>query len=125
MVLLGYSLPVDDVIYRAMVSARRARTNPPVYCSVVVGTTGPNRWISDSEVSKYAEEHKHDPKSGAETIQAAIDIFGEDRVRAYTAGIPQVFGTPPSRQPILDLLYPAGVRIACFTPGGVSRDLAV
>jgi hypothetical protein len=121
-VLLGYSLPADDVIYRAMLSARRARTKPPVYCSVVVGTTGPNRWITDSEISEYAKEHKHEPASGAQTIQAAIDIFGEKRVRAYTAGIPQVFGSPPNRELVLHLLYPEGVGIDCFKPYGVFRD---
>lgn len=121
-VLLGYSLPADDVIYRAMLSARHARTKPSVYCSVVVGTTGPNSWIKDGEVSRYAKEHKHDPASGAETVQAAIDIFGEDRVRAYTAGIPNVFGIPPNRERILDLLYPVGVGVECFTPSGVCRE---
>lgn len=121
-VLLGYSLPADDVIYRAMLSVRRARTEPPVYCSVVVGKTGPIGWITDGEISEYAKEHAHEPASGAQTIQAAIDIFGKKRVRAYTAGIPQVFGMPPSRERILDLLYPVGVGIDCFTPDGVRRD---
>ncbi len=121
-VLLGYSLPADDVIYRAMLSARRARSRTPVYCSVVVGTTGTDRWIRDSEIGKYQEEHKDDPASGAETIQAAIDIVGEDRVRAYTSGIPQVFGTPPSRERILNLLYPVDVGIDSFRSNGVCRD---
>ena len=69
-----------------------------------------------------AKEHKHEPASGAQKIQAAIDIFGDKHVRAYTAGIPQVFGMPPSRERILGLLYPVGVGIECFTPDGVRRD---
>lgn len=120
-VLLGCSLPPDDVIYRVTLSARRARTQQPVYCSVVVGTSGEDRWLSRDQMSAYAEDRKHDPTSGAQTIQAAIDIFGEKHVRAYTAGIPKVFGTPPSRERILDLLYPVGVGIDCFTPNGVCR----
>jgi hypothetical protein len=120
-VLLGYSLPPDDVIYRAMLSARSKRTEPSVYCSVVVGTSGPNHWLEDDAMRQYVEDRKHESDSGADTIQAAMDIFGKDRVRAYTAGIPGVFGVPPSRERILKLLYPVGVGIDCFGPNGVCR----
>ena len=73
-------------------------------------------------MAEYAEVRKHDPESGGGTIQAAMDIFGPGRVRAYPGGIPQVFGTPPAREQILNLLYPVGVDIDCFTASGVCRE---
>lgn len=122
-VLLGYSLPLENVIYRAMLSARRARSQTSVFCSVVVGTKGPDRWLTGDAMKQFVDANRHASDSGAETIQAALDIFGADRVRAYTAGIPRVFGLPPCRQRILDLLYPVGVGIDCFTPCGVWRPV--
>jgi hypothetical protein len=124
-VLLGYSLPQDDVIYRAMLSACRARSRTPVYCSVVVGTKGPDGWLTGDAMMQFVDANRHDNDFGADTIQAAVDIFGPLRVRAYTAGIPRVFGLPPCRERILDLLYPVGVEIDCFTPNGVCRELRV
>jgi hypothetical protein len=120
-VLLGYSLPPDDVIYRAMLSARRARSRTHVFCSVVVGTGGQDEWLTGDAMKEFVDTNRHNNNSGAETIQAAVDIFGQDRVRAYTAGIPRVFGLPPCRERILDLLYPVGVEIDCFTQHGVCR----
>lgn len=120
-VLLGYRLPQDDVIYRAMLSARRARSQPPAYGSVVVGRKGPAHWLKGSELMKHVDTYRHHCDFGAETIQAAIDIFGEGRVRAYTAGIPRVFGTPPGPEGVFDPLYSVGVGIVCFTPNGVCR----
>ena len=124
-VLLGYSLPQDDVIYRAMLSACRARSRTPVYCSVVVGTRGPDGWLTGDAMMQFVDAIRHDNDFGADTIQAAVDIFGRDRVRAYTAGIPRVFGLPPCRERILNLLYPVGVEIDCFAPNGVCRELRV
>ena len=120
-VLMGYSLPPDDVIYRAMLSAHLRRSQPPVYCTVVVGTGGRDEWLKGEAIRQLVKADMHDSRSGAETIQAAIDIFGRDRVRAYTAGIPSVFGMPPCRERIRDLLYPVDAEIDCFTQHGVCR----
>ena len=42
-VLMGYSLPPDDVTYRAFFAARQRRGDPKVKCSVVVGQDQPPR----------------------------------------------------------------------------------
>ena len=81
-VLLGYSLPADDVIYRAMLSARRARTQTQVYCSVVVGTKGPDEWLTGDALRQFVEANRHDNDFGAETIQAAVDAADADRLGA-------------------------------------------
>ena len=45
-VFMGYSLPPDDVDYRAFFAARRSRgPERPVKCSVVVGKDGERRWL--------------------------------------------------------------------------------
>ena len=84
-VFMGYSLPPDDVDYRAFFAARRRRagaggSKEQVRCSVVVGTSGARRWLGPSELP-----------SCEETVKAAGDVFGRDNVRYYGGGIPDVF----------------------------------
>jgi len=53
-ILMGYTLPPDDVTYRAFFSARRQRRQkdgePPVRCSVVVGCDYGDRWHGPSDI---------------------------------------------------------------------------
>ena len=107
-VLLGYSLPPDDAIWGAVLSAMTAG-NPDhaPYCSVVCGYTGPQKWLWGKELDEYINtvgKRKDKDVSGLIPIQNAIDVFGRDRVRAYTGGIPQVFenGTETA---VRELLY--------------------
>ncbi len=84
-VFMGYSLPDDDVDYRAFFAARRHRAGADgskerVRCSVVVGTGGDRRWFGPSELP-----------SDHDTVKAAGDVFGRDNVRYYGGGIPNVF----------------------------------
>ena len=95
-VLMGYSLPPDDVDYRAFFAARR-RHDPkkPVRCSVVVGRDNSPQWFGPSELDAMLEDMK---KAGIEkgdaprsTLEAARDLFGKENVRFYGGGIPNVF----------------------------------
>lgn len=86
-VLMGYSLPQDDVIWRSVLAARQSRTSG-VLCTVVVGYKGPDKWLRGNELEEYA---KNRGKPGVDAINSAIEIFGSDRVRAYTHGIPHVW----------------------------------
>ena len=84
-VFMGYSLPSDDVDYRAFFAARRRKSETDgagaaVKCSVVVGTDGDQRWLGQSELPM-----KND------TVVAACDVFGKKNVRYYGGGIPNVF----------------------------------
>lgn len=92
-VLMGYSLPPDDMDYRAFFAARRRRDpDSSVKCSVVVGHTGERRWLGSSEWRAELEtgdmEHGEPPRT---TLEAARDLFGEENVRFYGGGIPDVF----------------------------------
>lgn len=122
-VLLGYSLPQDDVIYRSLLSSRRAKD---VKCSVVVGYLGENRWLDSSELDSYCQKYKRDKDAvhwGVPTIEAAQEIFGKEHVRAYTGGIPQVFECEGSIEASLKkILYPTDFEIGCFTANGVQRS---
>ena len=110
-VLLGYRLPPDDTIWQqAFAESVRSRleTEREAYCSVVVGHKGEQRWLYDSELIDYANAHRKDDDPdawGISAIENAIAIFGTRKVRAWTGGIPQVFGAST----VLDaknLLYP-------------------
>ena len=84
-VLMGYSLPPDDVDYRAFFAARRGRhrdPDDPVRCSVVVGRGHPSRWFGPSEWPALLPN---------ETLEAARDLFGGENVRFYGGGVPNVF----------------------------------
>ena len=90
-VLMGYSLPPDDVDYRAFFAARR-RLNPdnPVKCSVVVGRDHGSRWFGPSELPAMLP-HMEKEKSPRTTLEAAHDLFGIENVRFYGGGVPNVF----------------------------------
>lgn len=87
-VFMGYSLPPDDVAYRAFFAARRRR-NPkrPVKCSIVVGTKGDQCWLGPSELCDLGSIEC----SARVTLKAAQELFGKDCVRFYGGGIPNVF----------------------------------
>lgn len=93
-VLLGYSLPTDDIIWQhAFAESVRKQENPP-YCSVVVGYSGPQHWLQGNELDRFVKDHENaeDKENyGITSIHNARKIFGKERVRAYTGGIPQVW----------------------------------
>ena len=86
-ILMGYTLPSDDVDYRAFFAARRQRG---VKCSVVVGTKEGPRWLGPSEWPDRLSAMKvgEAPRT---TLEAARDLFGEKNVRFFGGGVPQVF----------------------------------
>ena len=88
-ILMGYTLPTDDVDYRAFFAARR-RPNSTVKCSVVVGTEEELRWLGPSEWPHRLDAMKVGvaPRT---TLEAASDLFGKENVRFFGGGIPQVF----------------------------------
>ena len=87
-VFMGYSLPPDDVYYRAFFAARRSRGSERPKCSVVaVGSE--RRWLGPSELRDLSVEDIGD--SEKETLKAAQELFDKEHVRFYGGGIPNVF----------------------------------
>ena len=91
-VLLGYSLPTDDVGYRALLAAHRQEreestesTSEVVRCTVVDQKEGYERWVGPAELRKNGGLQEGTP------VGAAQDIFGRENVRFYGGGIPEVF----------------------------------
>ena len=85
-VLLGYSLPPDDVGYRALLAAHgQGIAGEPVRCTVVGKQKGHERWIGPAELGKNRDLQKDT------AVGAAQDLFGRDNVRFYGGGIPEVF----------------------------------
>lgn len=96
-VFMGYSLPRDDVDYRAFFAARRQRASSGneegVKCSVVVGSNaGFRHWMMPEDLRglKCLEAHGLSPGS-KETLEAARHLFGKENVRFYGGGIPEAF----------------------------------
>lgn len=93
-ILMGYSLPPDDVTYRAFFAARQQRRQkddqPLVRCSVVVGRDWGDCWHGSDEINKLLPfmEKGEPPRT---TLEAARDLFGDANVRFYGGGIPRVF----------------------------------
>ena len=82
-VLLGYSLPPDDVEYRAFLAAQR-QGNDRVKCTIV-DKQGDYEWVWPAELGKNRDLQK------CTAVGAAQDIFGRENVRFYGGGIPKVF----------------------------------
>jgi len=102
-ILLGYSLPPDDTIWRSILTAMTADKSRELYCSVVCGTDGPQKWLSNGELEAYLNSDgvRND------AVKNALSIFGHDRLRAYAGGIPQVFGNG-SEKAVCELIYGTG-----------------
>lgn len=89
-ILMGYSLPPDDVTYRAFFAARKKHGNN-VKCSVVVDINYGDKWHYPDEIDdllKNMEKPCEPPKT---TLESARALFGKENVRFYGGGIPQVF----------------------------------
>lgn len=83
-ILMGYSLPLDDMTYRAFFSARCQRKSAPVRCTVINKSTDNPDWYGPKELKMRSFQEDH-------PVKAACDIFGKDNVRFYGGGIPNVF----------------------------------
>ncbi len=118
-VLLGYSLPVDDTIWQhAFAEGVRSRQEGnEAFCSVVVGYKGELRWIYPDELDSFIKQNTNKGEGyGIDAIENARAIFGKEKVRAWTGGVPQVFGDC-SEKDVTDLFYPnfvewSGTRLA-------------
>ena len=86
-VLMGYSLPEDDFVYRAFFAAHTARsgTKSPVKCTVVDKKAGSAAWFGPEALRGKTELHE------GTAVKAAQDLFGQDNVRFYRGGVPDVF----------------------------------
>lgn len=83
-IFMGYSLPPDDVTYRAFFSARQQRRGTEVRCTVV-------DWDPDNPDWYGPVALKTRTLGEASPVNAACDIFGKENVRFYGGGVPGVF----------------------------------
>jgi hypothetical protein len=85
-IFMGYSLPPDDVTYRAFFSARRrhGQRGQPVRCTIVNRDMSNPNWYGPAAL-KGMDFSKHP------VVEAASDIFGPNNIRFYGGGIPNVF----------------------------------
>lgn len=96
-VLMGYSLPVDDTIWRSAMVAKGQKK----YCSVVtyIGKFAKaDYWFYDNDLDKLLGEKE------AEAVQNAINVFGKKNVRVFAGGIPKVW--EKGVDAVRELLYP-------------------
>ena len=90
-VLMGYSLPEDDFVYRAFFAAHTAHTahrsssKSPVKCTVVDKKAGCDTWFYPEELDRKADLHER------KAVKAARDLFRRENVRFYGGGVPDVF----------------------------------
>ena len=84
-VLMGYSLPEDDVLYRAFFAAHRSGDSQDVKCTVVDKKDDYDRWFRAKELDEKTDLHRDT------AVGAARDIFGRENVRFYGGGVPNVF----------------------------------
>jgi hypothetical protein len=116
-ILMGYSLPKDDVFYRSVLTARlgnpRERSKKPLYISVVnKEEKAPRRWLEGEEIERALP-----PDCELMRIHRDLGsvVAGGDRklrVRAYGRGVPDVFAPGGGRvddDSIRDLLFPWGL----------------
>ena len=84
-VLMGYSLPSDDFIYRAFFAAHRSGSAGQVKCTVVDKQDGCGDWFGPERLDGRADLYEKT------ALGAARDLFGRENVRFYGGGVPDVF----------------------------------
>lgn len=114
-VLLGYSMPLDDAIWGSLLAMMsRRKGGERLYCSVAAthDPDGPDRWLAGNELDDYIGNFagKTDDNEKIRAIENARTVFGRENVRAYVRGIPNVFGDG-GEAAVRDLMYP------CRQPG--------
>lgn len=108
-VLLGYSFPIDDVVWETTLLSKKS-SKKDTYCSVVVGFKGEKRWLEGKELENFVKIHKGKEEYGTPTIEKMMRIFGKNNVRAYTGGIPNVWSKGDTYGNVINLLYPKFIR---------------
>lgn len=126
-VLLGYSLPLDDAIWGSLFTTMTCRSGTErVYCSVVLfSKLAPKKWLYGDELLEFVKKHdvRVEEKEDVRGLKNAITVFGKNNVRAYMAGIPDAFGEG-TLDDVKKLMYPydqPGWDIPEFTANGVVR----
>ena len=84
-VLMGYSLPPDDFIYRTFFAAHRSDTAMNVKCTVVDKQDGCGDWFDPGQLDEKVDLYEKT------ALGAARDLFGRENVRFYGGGVPDVF----------------------------------
>jgi hypothetical protein len=82
-IFMGYSLPSDDVEYRAFFAARRQREGR-VRCTIVGKCRSHPGWYGPNGLASLGYLK-------LQVVEAARDIFDKDNIRFYGGGIPEVF----------------------------------
>ena len=83
-IFMGYSLPSDDVTYRAFLAARTSRDKDRrLRCSVVnMSRTRESRWLYPGELAVRGDL--------PDVVRSTRALFGKENVRFYGGGVPQV-----------------------------------
>lgn len=130
-VLLGYSMPLDDAIWGSLLSMMsRRKDGERLYCSVVsYDKNGDKGWLYGTKLDDYlkANGEKVEDIEKVRAIKNAITVFGKKNVRAYVQGVPNVFGEG-TEDDVKELLYPhnqPGWMIPAFTDSGIVREISV
>lgn len=93
-VLLGYSLPLDDAIWASLLSMMSRRpSGEKLYCSVVdCAQDAPKGWLSGQALDDALAVLQKKDFSKNFAVKNAMAVFGKENVRASFGGIPDVFG---------------------------------
>lgn len=128
-VLLGYSLPLDDAIWGSLFTTMSRRpVDEKLYCSVVLyARDAPKKWLAGDELAEFISSRSLYMKDVEDIrgLNNALAVFGRDCVRAYMAGVPSVFGDG-DEEDVRKLMFPTknetGWAIPAFQSCGVVRQ---
>lgn len=120
-VLLGYSMPLDDAIWGSLLTTMSRRPKgEKLYCSVAAtyDENGPDGWFHGKELEEYVAryDNSRDEFEKVRAIKNAITVFGLDNVRAFVKGIPAVFGDCTEFD-VRKLMYPTNEETGWNIPG--------
>ena len=108
-ILMGYSLPSDDIGYRSILASRcqkYIKDNPLKVSIVLFDSEAEDKWYEGETLEHYLKENSD--VEAAKSIKGIKEVLGREiKIRVYLKGIPAVFltGESVSKEKVLDLVY--------------------
>ena len=116
LVFMGYSLPIDDIIYKSIIATKVLGEKLMITLAVGYDSEAEDRFYNENEAKEYWDklDYKRKKSMGKETYDMLKSILNNRvkenlTIRMYFRGIPNIFDAKTDdevNKKVKDLFYP-------------------